>query len=87
VTDIPFQSQPFATIEIYKVVSGELVKVQTIPQTATTYTTTANATTRFYTYVLPGVALTAASVNNFYIVGVAPTGNAVISPVVTVTNP
>jgi len=89
--DIPFQSQPFATVEVYKLVSGELVKVATIPQTAQTYTTTNNGVTRFYTYVIPGVALassaTAPTVNTFYVVGVAPTGDAVISPAVTVTNP
>jgi trimeric autotransporter adhesin len=91
VTDIPFQSQPFATVEVYKVVSGELVKVASIAQTVGTYTTTANATTRFYTYVIPSIALTSSTsgptVNTFYVVGVAPTGNAVISPAIVVTNP
>jgi hypothetical protein len=91
VTDIPFQSQPFATVEVYKLTGGELVKVMTIPQSTGTYTTTANATTRFYTYVIPNVALTSSTtgptVNTFYVVGVAPTGDAVISPAIVVTNP
>jgi len=89
--DIPFQSQPFATVEVYKLVGTELVKVATIPQSISTYTTTNNGVTRFYTYVIPGIALSAntpgPTVNTFYVVGVAPTGNAVISPAVTVTNP
>ncbi|MEO7182148.1 MAG: Ig-like domain-containing protein [Gemmatimonadaceae bacterium] len=85
--DIPFQSQPFATLEVFKLVSGELVKVATITQTATTYTTTANTTTRFYTYGLAGIPLTAAATNTFYVVGVAASGDAVISPAITVTNP
>lgn len=86
-SDIPFQSQPFASLDIYKLVGSELVKQSTVAVTSSNYTTTANATTRFYTYVLPGVALTAASTNQFYVVAVTTAGDAVISPLAQVVNP
>ncbi|HEV7992243.1 MAG TPA: Ig-like domain-containing protein [Gemmatimonadaceae bacterium] len=89
-TDIPFQSQPFSALDLYKVVGGELVLVSTKPTTTvndyTTTTTNAGAT-RVYTYTLPGVALTAAATNTFYVVGVTAAGDAVISPAIVVTNP
>lgn len=89
-TDIPFQSQPFSALDLYKVVGSELVLVSTKPTTTindyTTTTTNAGAT-RVYTYTLPGVALTAAATNTFYVVGVTAAGDAVISPAITVTNP
>jgi len=85
--DITFQSQPFAQVDVYKQVGSELVLVASIQQTINTYTSATVGLTHFYTYVLTGLPLTAAATNNFYVVGASASGDAVISPVVTVTNP
>jgi hypothetical protein len=82
-TDIPFQSQPFTQIDIYKVVSGELVSVGT----ATNPSNTIQGATRTYTYTASGVALTAAATNTFYVIGRTAAGDGVISGPITVTNP
>jgi hypothetical protein len=82
-SDISFQSQPFTQIDIYKVVSGELVLVGT----ATNPSNTIQGTTRTYTYTASGVALTAAATNTFYVIGRTAAGDGVISDPITVTNP
>jgi len=83
VSDPAFQSQPFAQIDIYKVVGGELVLVGT----NTLASVTDVGTARTYTYTSAGVALTAAATNTFYVVGRTAAGDAVISNAITVTNP
>jgi hypothetical protein len=82
-------NQPFAAIDLYKVVRGELVFVGT--QTLASVTDNGSGG-RIYTYTFNGVALTAGtagatSVNDFYAIGRDAAANAVISNVVSITNP
>jgi hypothetical protein len=77
-------NQPFAAIDIYKLVSGELVYVSTVTLASVTDDGTGNRT---YTWTVNGVALTAAATNSFYAVGRDAKGNAVISAAATVINP
>ena len=84
--DPAFQSQPFSKVDLYKANSaGELVLVGTI--TATPSVTDTGAGVRTYTYTATGVALTAASTNTFFAVGVTAAGQAVLSPSVAIVNP
>jgi hypothetical protein len=83
--NVPFQSQPFDHIDIYKNVGGKLVYVSTnsvIPSNTTT-----GAGVRTYTYTSPGVALSAASTNTFVAIAVTAAGDAVLSPSVAIVNP
>lgn len=83
VSDPAFQSQPFNQIDIYKVVGGELVNVGTSSLASVTDVGTA----RTYTYTAPGIPLTAAATNSFYVVGRTAAGDAVISYRNDVVNP
>jgi hypothetical protein len=83
VSDPAFQNQPFAQVDIYKLVSGELVLVAS----NTSPVVTDAGTARTYTYTVSGVALTAAATNTFYAVGRNSAGDAVISNPFTVVNP
>ena len=83
VSDPAFQNQPFAQVDIYKVVSGELVLVGS----NSTPSVTDQGANRTYTYTASGVALTAAATNTFYVIGRTAAGDAVISSAVTVVNP
>jgi|GEM_PF-4209628 len=83
VADPAFQSQPFAQVDIYKVVSSELVLVGS----NSTPSVTDQGLNRTYTYTASGVALTAAATNTFYVIGRTAAGDAVISSAVTVVNP
>jgi hypothetical protein len=87
--DIPFQSQVFTQLDVYKLAGGALTKLTTVAVTPTSYTTTTTngGTIRVYTYVLTGIPLTAATTNSLYVVGANATGDAVISPVITIVNP
>jgi hypothetical protein len=83
VADPVFQNQPFAQVDVYKVVSGELVLVGS----NSTPSVTDQGTARTYTYTASGVALTAAATNTFYVIGRTTAGDAVISSAITVVNP
>jgi len=83
ISDPVFQNQPFALVEIYKLVGGELVLAGSI----TSPLVTDAAPNRTYTYTVSGVALTAAATNTFYAVGRNTGGDAIISPAFTVVNP
>ena len=83
VSDPAFQSQPFAQIDIYKVVGGELALVGN----NTLASVTDVGANRTYTYTAAGIPLTAAATNTFYVVGRNAAGDAVISQAITVVNP
>jgi len=87
VSDVSFQSQPFTQIDIYKVVSGELVSVGTATNPSNTTSGGTPPTIRTYTYTSGPVALTAATTNTFYVIGRTAAGDGVISTAITVTNP
>jgi hypothetical protein len=86
VSDASFQNQPFTQIDIYKVVSNELVLVGTASNPSNTTSGGPPPTIRTYTYT-QSVALTAAATNTFYVIGRTAAGNGVISDAITVTNP
>jgi hypothetical protein len=85
--DIPFQSQPFGALDIYKLdtSTNELVLVSTT--TANAVSGPVQAGVRTFTWQVPGVALKAAATNTFYVVGRNALGQAVISNAIVVTNP
>jgi len=83
VADPAFQSQPFAQIDLYQSVNGELVLVATNMLASVTDV----GANRTYTYITGGVALVPAATNTFFAIGRNAAGDAVISNAITVVNP
>jgi hypothetical protein len=83
--DAAFQSQPFTQIDIYKLdaAKNELVLVGSVSAASVTDA----GAIRTYTYTASGVALTANSLNSFFVVGRNAAGDAVISNGVSYLNP
>jgi hypothetical protein len=94
-SDVNFQSQPFAVVEIYKANSAgtEYSLVATLTSASVVDNTTTGA--RTFTYLASGVALSpgtgggasAAAANTFVAIGRNAAGDAVLSPAVTQNNP
>ncbi|MEO8621790.1 MAG: Ig-like domain-containing protein [bacterium] len=83
IADPAFQSQPFALVEVYKVVGGELVLVGS---TASPLVSDA-APNRTYSYAVSGISLTAAATSTYFAIGRNAAGDAVVSQAIAVVNP